>query len=158
MVKSHVLSQLFQKPKGVSATLVSCASLLLQEAAIANTTAAIKAQKLVFIIAGLFSSPSYLLNQFPQQVHHPLLDHSDLFNFLPGSPVSSFFQEGESLSAFAGLKQYIISTGEHPIPPDGFRKRGFVKYVVVGKGGGENQVFRGIWPASDELVVHIDFV
>ena len=37
-----------------------------------------------------------------------------------------------------------------------FRQERFVKDVVVCEGGGKSQVVFGIWPASDELEVHID--
>ena len=98
----------------------------------------------------------YLVNYRAQQINYLLLNNTDLLNFVSRSPVISLFYKGKTLSALARLKKYIISAGEPPFPRNSLRKSRFVKNIVVVEGGGKNQVFGGgVWPASDELVVHI---
>ena len=68
----------------------------------------------------------------------------------------SIFYECKTLCASARLEQRIIGASVLSSPWNGFGKRRFVKNIVVSESGGERQVVRRIWPASDELEVHIE--
>jgi hypothetical protein len=96
-----------------------------------------------------------LFNGFTKQINYCLLNDSDLFNFVSCSPMIAIFYERESLRAYAGLEKCIVGSGQLTSPGNGFSKSCFVKNIVVCKRSGECQVIGGIWPASDELEVHI---
>src|SRR5215831_12998336 len=96
-----------------------------------------------------------LANDRTKQINHLLLNDPDLLNFVACSPMLPVFHQGKALSALARLKQRIVGPGKLSSPGYSFRESGFVEYIVVGKCGGERQVIGGIWPASDELEVHI---
>jgi hypothetical protein len=97
-------------------------------------------------------------NDFTKQINHVLLNKTDLFNFITRSPMLSIFYECKTLCALARLEQRIIGSRQLASPRNGLGKCCFVKNIVVSKGGSECQVVPRIWPASDELEVHIDVV
>jgi hypothetical protein len=102
--------------------------------------------------------PANPVDDYTKQINNVLLNNSNLFNFLSCSPVLTLFYESEALSAFARLKQRIVGSGKFSFPRNGFSKSRFVKDIVVCERGCKGQVVGCIWPASDELEVHIDFV
>jgi len=102
--------------------------------------------------------PANFADDYTKQINNVLLNNSNLFNFLSCSPMLTLFYKGKALSAFARLKQRIVGSGKLSFPRNGFGKSRFVKDVVVRERGCKNQVVGCIWPASDELEVHIDFV
>jgi hypothetical protein len=97
---------------------------------------------------------AYLTDHSTQQVHHGLLNASNLFDLPSCPPLLSAFDKRQALGAPAGLQQYIKGAGKGSFPGNRFRKGGFVKNIIVYKGGGEHQVVGPVWPASDKLVVH----
>jgi hypothetical protein len=102
--------------------------------------------------------PANLTDDHAKQINNVLLNNSNLFHFLSCSPMLTLFDESKALRAFARLKQRIIGSGKFSIPRNGFSKSRFVKDIVVCERGCKSQVIGCIWPASDELEVHIYFV
>ena len=85
------------------------------------------------LLANLFDNRTQHINQV-------LVNDPDLFNFLSRSPMLPIFNEGKALSAFSRLEQHIVGPDNMSFPGNRLGKRRFVKNIVVGKGGGEDQV------------------
>ena len=102
--------------------------------------------------------PANLFDHRTQHINKILLNDPDLFNFFSRSPMLPISDECKALSAFARLEQHIVGPYKMSFPGNGFGKRRFVKNIIVGESSGEDQVVGCIWPASDELEVHISFV
>ena len=100
-------------------------------------------------------SLAHFANHFSKFINDPLIDNSNLLDFVSRSPMFAELDQSKALGAFARLKEHIIGADNMSLPWNGFGQCRFVENIVVAKDRCKNQVVGCIWPTIDKLEANI---